>query len=135
MEWLRFHFDWYPSASSIQQIGMLCRYVHSCESSFAVCRWWKVWQLWQRRKPRFGMNREELATLDAELPLDEALHFRLRTAMRHSYLLQSREYANTVIRILNTIAVNAHSPLPRNTEAIIKGEPVSMPDNPAVAHD
>lgn len=79
------------------------------------------------------MNREELAALDAKLPLDEVLHFRLRTAMRHSYLLQSREYANTVISILNTIAVNAHSPLPRNTEAIIKGEPVRIPDT-AVAH-
>lgn len=83
-----------------------------------------MWQLWQVRQPSFGMNREELANLDAELPLDELLHFRLRTAMRYSHLLQSREYASSVIRILNTVAVNAHVPLPSNTEAIMKGEPV-----------
>lgn len=90
-----------------------------------------MWQLWQRRKPTFGMTREELSTLDSELPLDELLHFRLRTAIRHSYLLQSREYASAVIRILNTMSVNAHVPLPYNMEAIIKGEPVrSCPASP-----
>lgn len=92
----------------------------------AACRWWKVWQLWQARKPSFGLTREELANLDAELPLDELLHFRLRTAMRHSHLLQSREYAGAIIRLMNTIAVNAHVPLPLNIEAIIKGDPVCL---------
>eukprot|EP00892_Ulva_mutabilis_P007162 jgi/Ulvmu1/4818/UM020_0103.1 len=96
-------------------------------------RWWKVWQLWQRRKPSFGLTREELNDLDAELPLDELLHYRLRTAMRYSHLLKSREYASATIRILNTIAVNAHIPLPHNTEAIMKGEPITpLLSNPSL---
>lgn len=96
-------------------------------------RWWKIWQLWQRRQPTFGVTKDELAVLDADLPLDEAIHFRMRTAMRHSYLLQSREYANAVIRMLNTMTVNLHVPLPYASEAVIKGEPVCAPTPDAMA--